>query len=253
MGESYGMHHAVVFNTRRSLFEDIASGDPDPGLQLRVGESGLLVQRYGAEQFLLHAFRHAGQGLASEAELALLRPFESALPPRVFTHPCRSRKLAIRAKPRNVAARRCAAQGGRLGVKDFDRVHTRTGQPLRFEFVISFGDYERMLVAIRRRPQAAWHPRHAAQDRKQPDGQPAAQLRFRRHHAQVLHLQNPIPIPYAQPVHIAVCGPAQHDQLCRHQESDRLLELEVSPANDRVDVPSRGAVARRNFRPSDCS
>ena len=138
----------MVFNTRRSLFEDIRLRET---LTLAYNfEWANRVYWYSGMERNNSFFMRSGmqaKGLPSEAELALLRPFESALPPRVFTHPVplaenspfgRNREMLLRADA-------LLKEAGWV-VKDFDRVHTRTGQPLRFEFVISFGDYERMLV-----------------------------------------------------------------------------------------------------------
>ena len=148
MGESYGMHHAVVFNTRRPLFEDIRVRE---ALNLAYNfEWANRVYWYSGMERNNSFFMRSGMqatGLPSEAELALLRPFQDALPSRVFTHPVPLPKSSPFGRNRATLLRADALlrEAGWV-VKDFERVHARTGQPLRFEFVISFGDYERMLV-----------------------------------------------------------------------------------------------------------
>ena len=148
MGESYGMHHAVVFNTRRPLFQDIRVRE---ALNLAYNfEWANRVYWYSGMERNNSFFMRSGMqatGLPSEAELALLRPFQDALPARVFTHPVPLPENSPFGRNRATLLRADALlRDAGWVVKDFERVHARTGQPLRFEFVIALGDYERMLV-----------------------------------------------------------------------------------------------------------
>ena len=148
MRESYGMHQAVVFNTRKPLFQDI-----------RVREALTLAYNF---EWANRVYWHDGmdrnnsffirsgmqaKGMPSEAELALLRPYRDILPERVFTQPVPLPQNAPFGRNRGtlLEADRLLEEAGWI-VRDFERVNADTGEPLRFEFVVSWGDYERMLV-----------------------------------------------------------------------------------------------------------
>lgn len=148
MGTSYGMHYGVVLNTRREPFKDI-----------RVREALTLAYNFEwANRVYWHDgmdrnnsyFMRSGmqaKGLPSEAELLLLRPFRDRLPERVFTQPVplpknepfgRNRETLLRADE--------LLRNAGWVVEDFKRIHEQTGEPMTFEFVVSTGDHERMLV-----------------------------------------------------------------------------------------------------------
>ena len=148
MGESYGMHHAVVFNTRRPLFQDI-----------RVREALTLAYNFewanrvywhdGMERnnsFFMRSGLQA-KGMPSQPELDLLMPYRDELPDRVFTHPVPLPRNTPFGRNREtlLEADRLLREAGWI-VTDFERVDADTGAPFRFEVVVSTGDYERMLV-----------------------------------------------------------------------------------------------------------
>ena len=148
MGQSYGMHYAVVFNTRKPLFADI-----------RVREALTLAYNF---EWANRVFWHdgmarnnsyfAGSGLQArgkptQAELDLLAPYREQLPKRVFTHPVPLPRNPAYGRNRQTLldADRLLREAGWI-VSDFERVREDTGEPLRFELVVSRGDHERMLV-----------------------------------------------------------------------------------------------------------
>jgi microcin C transport system substrate-binding protein len=148
MGTAYGMHEAVVFNLRRTRFQDV-----------RVREALTLAYNF---EWANRVYWHGGlarnnsyfvrsglqaEGMPSQAEIELLEPFRSQLPARVFTDPIelpvnpssgRNRKTLI-------AADALLREAGWV-VRDFERVNEQSGEPLRFEFVIATGLYEQMLT-----------------------------------------------------------------------------------------------------------
>ena len=148
MGQSYGMHWAVVFNTRKPLFQDI-----------RVREALTLAYNF---EWANRVYWHDGMernnsffvrsglqatGKPSEAETDVLAPYRDQLPARVFTHPVPLPRNAAYGRNREtlLAADRLLREAGWI-VNDFERVNEDTGEPLRFEFVVTYGDHERMLV-----------------------------------------------------------------------------------------------------------
>lgn len=148
MGTSYGMHYGVVFNLRRDPFKDI-----------RVREALTLAYNFEwANRVYWHSgmdrnnsyFMRSGmqaKGMPSEAELALLEPFRDQLPERVFTHavPLPKNKPFGRNRETLLQADRLLREAGWV-IKDLKRVNERTGEPLSFEFIVTLGDHERMLV-----------------------------------------------------------------------------------------------------------
>ena len=148
MGTSYGMHYGVVLNTRRELFKDI-----------RVREALTLAYNFEwANRVYWHEgmdrnnsyFMRSGlqaKGLPSEAELELLAPFRDQVPERVFTHTVELPKNHAFGRNRDTLreAHALLVDAGWV-VRDFVRVHEETGEPLTFEFAVSTGAHERMLV-----------------------------------------------------------------------------------------------------------
>jgi microcin C transport system substrate-binding protein len=148
MGNSFGMHFSVVLNQRRALFKDI-----------RLREALTLAYNF---EWANRTYWHSGltrnisyfarstmqaTGLPSPEELAVLEPFRDQVPPRVFSHPVglppgnpegRNRENLIRADALLKAA-------GWV-IKDFNRVHHKTGAPLTLEFIVHSIDHEQMLV-----------------------------------------------------------------------------------------------------------
>ena len=148
LGASYGMHYALVFNTRRALFQDI-----------RVREALTLAYNFEwANRVYWHSgmdrnnsfFMRSGmqaKGLPSATELALLNPFRDDLPARVFTHPVTLPENAPFGRNRETLLKADALlrEAGWV-VEDFRRVNAQTGAPLAFEMVVTYSDHERMLV-----------------------------------------------------------------------------------------------------------
>ena len=148
MRQSYGMHYAVVFNTRRPLFQDI-----------RVREALTLAYNF---EWANRVYWHDGMernnsffarsglqatGVPSKAEVELLAPYRAQLPARVFTHPVPLPRNPAYDRNRQtlLEADRLLREAGWV-VADFERVHRDTGRPLRFELIVTYGDHERMLV-----------------------------------------------------------------------------------------------------------
>ncbi len=148
MGESYGMHHGVVLNTRRNPFKDI-----------RVREALTLAYNF---EWANRVFWHDGmdrnnsyfmrsglqvKGLPSREELALLEPFRDDIPVRVFTHPVPLPKNHSYGRNRDTLLQADALlQEAGWVIKDFQRLNKETGELFEFEFVISTTEYERMLT-----------------------------------------------------------------------------------------------------------
>ena len=148
MGEAYGMHYGVVFNTRRPPFDDI-----------RVREALTLAYNF---EWANRVFWHEGmdrnnsyfmrsglqaKGLPSSAELALLEPLREEIPERVFTRPVdlpRSQSFG-RNRDGLQRAEELLRESGWV-VKDFKRVNEVTGEPLTFQFVIDTQLFERTLT-----------------------------------------------------------------------------------------------------------
>ena len=148
MGAAYGMHYGVVLNMRRALFKDI-----------RVREALTLAYNF---EWANRVFWHNGMdrnnsyfmrsglqatGLPSKEELAMLEPFRDQLPERVFMQPVPLPKNEPFGRNRDTLLQADALlrEAGWV-VKDFVRVNEKTGEPLTFEFVIAFVDFERMLT-----------------------------------------------------------------------------------------------------------
>ena len=148
LGQSYGMHYGVVFNTRRELFKDV-----------RVREALTLAYNFEwANRVYWHDgmdrnnsfFMRSGlqaKGLPDEAELGLLKPFRDRIPERVFTEPVDLPKNHAFGRNRETLQRAHAllVEAGWV-VRDFVRVDEDTGVPLTFEFAVSTIAHERMLI-----------------------------------------------------------------------------------------------------------
>ena len=148
LGQSYGMHYGVVFNTRRELFQDI-----------QVREALTLAYNFEwANRVYWHSgmdrnnsfFMRSGlqaKGLPDEAELELLRPFRDQIPERVFTETVDLPKNHAFGRNRETLQRAHAllVDAGWV-VRDFVRVNEETGEPLTFEFAVSTLAHERMLI-----------------------------------------------------------------------------------------------------------
>lgn len=148
MATTYGMHWAVVFNTRRPLFQDIRVRE---ALTLAYNfDWGNRTLQYGALRRNTTYFmgsEMAARGLPSPEELALLEPLREHVPERVFTHEFtlpvndgfgRDREALLRAGE-------LLEEAGWV-VRDFRRVNAGTGEPLEFEITVRFREHERMLV-----------------------------------------------------------------------------------------------------------
>lgn len=148
MGQSYGMHYAVVFNLRKPLFADI-----------QVREALTLAYNFEwANRVYWHSgmdrnnsyFMRSGmqaKGLPSGEELRLLEQFRDEIPARVFTHPVPLPRNESFGRNREtlIQADQLLQEAGWV-VRDFVRVNAQTGERLAFEFVISYAEHERMLV-----------------------------------------------------------------------------------------------------------
>ncbi len=148
MGYSYGMHFGVVLNSRRHPLNDIRVREALT-LAYNFEWSNRVYWHSGMDRNNSYFMRSGLQasGLPSAKELELLQPFRGQIPERVFTEPV--------PLPRNDSFGRNRAtllQADSLlrdagwEVKDFNRIHTVTGEPLTFELVVTFRDHERMLV-----------------------------------------------------------------------------------------------------------
>lgn len=148
MGFAYGMHFGVVFNLRRDLFKDI-----------RVREALTLAYNF---EWANRVYWHGGMarnnsyfvrsglrasGLPSAAELEILEPFRGEIPDRVFTDPVelpvvnsfgRNRAMLLKAD-------KLLEEAGWV-VRNFERVNSITGEPLTFEFIVTYQDHQRMLI-----------------------------------------------------------------------------------------------------------
>lgn len=148
MGNSYGMHYGLAFNLRRQLFEDIRLREALT-LAYNFEWSNRVLWYSGMERnhsFFVRSGMQA-KGLPSDAEIAVLEPFRSQVPPRVFTHP-----LELPISPTTGRNRDGLRQADRLLkdagwiIRDHVRVHKETGEPLTFEMVVSYAEHERMLL-----------------------------------------------------------------------------------------------------------
>ncbi len=148
MGTSYGMHYCIVLNNRRDLFKDI-----------RVREALTLAYNF---EWTNRVYWHGGMdrnnsffmrsgmqatGLPSEAELALLEPFRSRIPERVFTHPVPLPKNERFGRNRDtlLEADALLVEAGWV-VEDFRRIHLKTGEHFAFDFIVASAEHERMLT-----------------------------------------------------------------------------------------------------------
>ncbi len=148
MGESYGMHYGVVFNTRRAPFDDI-----------RVREALTLAYNF---EWANRVFWHDGmdrnnsyfmrsglqaKGLPSADEVELLEPFRDSVPERVFTQPVDLPRNEPFGRNRNALnhADELLRDAGWI-VKDFRRVNAKTGERLAFQIVVDTQMFDRMLT-----------------------------------------------------------------------------------------------------------
>ena len=148
MATTYGMHWAVVFNTRRPLFQDIRIRE---ALTLAYNfDWGNRTLQYGALRrnatFFLGS-EMAARGLPSPAELSLLEPLREHVPERVFTQ-----EFALPETDGYGRNRKALLRAGELldeagwVLRDFRRVNAATGERLRFEIMVQLREHERMLV-----------------------------------------------------------------------------------------------------------
>lgn len=148
MGQSYGMHHGIILNQRRPLFQDIRVRE---ALTLAYNfEWANRVYWYSGMKRNNSYFARSGmdaKGLPSAAELELLEPLRDQIPPRVFTHPIELPESNAYGRNRDNLKRADALlrDAGWI-IKDFKRVHQDTGAPLNFEIVVWLNDHEKMVV-----------------------------------------------------------------------------------------------------------
>ncbi len=148
LGQSYGMHFAVVLNSRRELFQDI-----------RVREALTLAYNF---EWANRVFWHNGLrrnnsyfvrsglqalGLPSKEELAILEPFRDQVPERVFIQPPELPKNNPFGRDRGALrkADRLLNEAGWV-IRDLRRVNAETGELFDFEFVVSMPHFEQMLT-----------------------------------------------------------------------------------------------------------
>lgn len=148
MGQSYGMHHGIVFNQRRALFQDIRVRE---ALTLAYNfEWANRVYWFSGMKRNNSYFARSGmdaKGLPTPAELELLEPLRDQIPPRVFTHAVELPESNPFGRNREGLKRADALlRDAGWMIEDFKRVHKETGAQLRFEIVVWLNDHEKMVV-----------------------------------------------------------------------------------------------------------
>ena len=137
LGQPYGMHWAIVLNTREEKLKDI-----------RVREALTLAYNFEwSNRVLWHSTVKrndsffmgsdlAATGLPSDAELALLTPFRGMIPERVFTHPIGFAENEPYGRNRDTLLEADALlEAAGWVIRDFKRVNRVTGKPFTLEFL----------------------------------------------------------------------------------------------------------------------
>ena len=142
-----GAERAIALNTRRSFLSDV-----------RVREALTLafdfewqnrVMRHGTQTRALSYFansRFAAEGLPTKAEIEVLKPFQSRLPPRIFSHPFTlpiSNGYGTNRDALERARELLEAAGWRL--RD-GRLINESGEPFEFEILTQDQSMQRVLL-----------------------------------------------------------------------------------------------------------
>ncbi|MCY4127937.1 MAG: extracellular solute-binding protein [Gammaproteobacteria bacterium] len=142
-----GAERAIALNTRRSYLSDV-----------RVREALTLafdfewqnrVMRHGTQNRALSYFansRFAAEGLPSRAEIEILKPFQSRIPPRVFSHPFTLPVSTGYGTNRNALERAhelLESAGWRL---QDGRLVNESGEPFEFEILTQDQSMQRVLL-----------------------------------------------------------------------------------------------------------
>ena len=139
---------AFIFNIRRPLFADRRVREAI-GLvyDFEWANKNLFFSAYTRTQSYFSNSELASQGVPTGPELALLTPFRDQLPPQLFDQPFQA---PVNDGPRGLRAnlRKADRLLERAGwtVRNHRRVHSETGEPLRFTILLVQPSFERVVL-----------------------------------------------------------------------------------------------------------
>jgi microcin C transport system substrate-binding protein len=144
---------AFAFNTRRPAFQDArvrrALGE---AFDFEWSNEKLFHGQYTRTRSFFDNSELAATGLPSRAELAVLEPLRAQLPAEVFTQAYQPPSTAA---PGNLRANLKTAvellreAGYAVDPKTKKLVHTATGEPMRFEFLLVDPEFERIVLPFK--------------------------------------------------------------------------------------------------------
>ena len=146
-GTPTGMQ-AFVFNTRRAKFQDPKVREAlSMAYDFEWANKQLFFSAYTRNTSFFGNSEYASSGLPDTAELALLNPYRSVLPERLFTTAyLPSQTLGDgNARPNLIKAQQLLNEAGWI-IKDLKRIDPSTGQPATIEFLLSSASFERVLA-----------------------------------------------------------------------------------------------------------
>ena len=137
-----------AFNTRRSFFKDSKVREAiGYAFDFEWSNKNLFYGQYRRTNSYFENSELASSGMPTAAELKILEPFRNDLPEEVFTSefkvPVTNGSGLIRSNLR--AASRLLKEAG-WEVKDNQRVHTKTGEELKFEVLLYSKAFERIVL-----------------------------------------------------------------------------------------------------------
>ncbi|MEL7291645.1 MAG: extracellular solute-binding protein [Pseudomonadota bacterium] len=143
---------AFVFNTKRDIFSDPQVREAlTYAMDFEWMNNNMFYGQYSRTRSYFQNTDYEAKGTPSEQELAILNPFKSQLPPRLFTEeyqpPVTDGSGRIRSQMRT--AFKLLKQAG-WELKDKVMTNTATGQPMSFELLIYSPTTERIAIPVQK-------------------------------------------------------------------------------------------------------